>query len=59
MNRRVSMMTPGGDGVQSLPQPARQTVAPRSVNAVRAVRAVRAPCHRATVSVEVGSLSHS
>jgi hypothetical protein len=50
---------PGGDGVQSLPQPARQTVAPRSVNAVRAVRAVRAPCHRATVSVEVGSLSYS
>ena len=27
MNRRVSMMTPGGDGVQSLTQPARQTVA--------------------------------
>ena len=27
MNCRVSVLTPGGDGVQSLTQPARQTVA--------------------------------
>jgi hypothetical protein len=52
-------MLPGGDGVQSLPQPARQTVAPRSVNAVSATSALRASCHRATVSVEVGLLNHS
>ena len=50
MNRRVSMMTPGGDGVQSLTQPARQTVASDAHTLRR---------ERSELSEAVGLLKHS
>lgn len=50
MNRRVSVMTPGGDGVQSLTQPARQTVASDAYTRRRA---------RSELSEAVGLLKHS